>query len=80
MQIIMLLFFFFPYHTPQTTMYHKKPNAKVTPFQNRVYDVVSTIPKGSVRTYGSIAKELNTAARAVGGAMGKNPFPSDQVP
>ncbi|KAL7471275.1 hypothetical protein ACHAXS_011581 [Conticribra weissflogii] len=61
-------------------MSQKNPDAKVTPFQKRVYDLVSTIPKGSVRTYGSIAKELNTSARAVGGAMGKNPFPSDQVP
>lgn len=26
-----------------------------TAFQSRVYDVVRTIPKGSVRTYGSIA-------------------------
>jgi hypothetical protein len=27
-----------------------------TVFQSRVYDVVRTIPKGKVRTYGSIAK------------------------
>ncbi len=27
-----------------------------TAFQSRVYDVVRTIPKGKVRTYGSIAK------------------------
>jgi len=26
-----------------------------TAFQSRVYDVVRTIPKGSVRSYGSIA-------------------------
>lgn len=26
-----------------------------TTFQTRVYDVVRTIPRGSVRTYGSIA-------------------------
>ncbi|KAL7526318.1 hypothetical protein ACHAXR_001423 [Thalassiosira sp. AJA248-18] len=53
----------------------------LTPFQSRVYDVVGTIPKGSVRTYGSIAQELQTSARAVGTAMGRNPFgPSDRVP
>lgn len=53
----------------------------LTPFQTRVYGVVRTIPKGNVRTYQSIAKELNSSARAVGTAMGRNPFgPSDQVP
>lgn len=53
----------------------------LTPFQRRVYDIVSTIPKGSVRTYGSIAEELQTSARAVGTAMGRNPYgPSDEVP
>ncbi|KAL9188606.1 hypothetical protein ACHAXT_006984 [Thalassiosira profunda] len=48
--------------------------AELTPFQTRVYNVVGTIPKGSVRTYGSIAKELGTCARAVGTAMGRNPY------
>jgi len=53
----------------------------LTPFQTRVYDVVRTIPKGFVRSYGSIAQELQTSARAVGTAMGRNPFgPSDHVP
>jgi methylated-DNA-[protein]-cysteine S-methyltransferase len=53
----------------------------LTTFQQQVYDVVTTIPKGSVRTYGSIAKELGTSARAVGTAMGRNPYgPCDTVP
>eukprot|EP00571_Detonula_confervacea_P001319 CAMPEP_0172320228 /NCGR_PEP_ID=MMETSP1058-20130122/40025_1 /TAXON_ID=83371 /ORGANISM="Detonula confervacea, Strain CCMP 353" /LENGTH=63 /DNA_ID=CAMNT_0013035451 /DNA_START=74 /DNA_END=265 /DNA_ORIENTATION=+ len=53
----------------------------LTPFQSRVYEVVGTIPKGSVRTYGSIAQELQTSPRAVGTAMGRNPYgPSDEVP
>jgi len=53
----------------------------LTPFQSRVYDVVRTIPKGYVRSYGSIAQQLQTSARAVGTAMGRNPFgPSDHVP
>lgn len=55
--------------------------ASLTPFQRRVYAVVRTIPKGSVRSYGSIAEELKTSARAVGTAMGRNPYgPSDEVP
>jgi len=47
-----------------------------TPFQTRVYDLVRTIPAGSVTTYASLALQLNTSARAIGGAMGKNPFKS----
>lgn len=34
-----------------------------------------TIPRGSTRTYGSIARELDTAAQAVGQACGRNPVP-----
>jgi len=51
-----------------------------TAFQSRVYDVVRTIPKGSVRSYGSIATELNTSARAVGTAMGKKAYDLIDVP
>ena len=51
-----------------------------TPFQRRVYDVVGTIERGTVRTYGNIAKELGTSARAVGNAMGRSPGPSDTLP
>ena len=53
----------------------------LTPFQRRVYNIVHNIPKGCVRSYGSIAKELETSARAVGTAMGNNPLgPCDEVP
>ena len=45
-----------------------------TAFQTRVYNLVRTIPQGSVATYGHVAAQLNTSARAVGGAMGRNPF------
>ena len=55
--------------------------SSLTPFQRRVYSIVHTIPKGRVRSYGSIAKELQTSARAVGTAMGNNPLgPCDEVP
>lgn len=45
-------------------------------FQEKVYDVVKTIPKGEVRTYGWVAKQIGNprAARAVGNALNKNPF------
>ena len=45
----------------------------LTPFQKRVYDAVARIPRGYVRSYGSMAVELGTSARAVGTAMGRVP-------
>ena len=33
------------------------------------------IPRGEVRTYGELAKQLNSSARAVGNACRRNPIP-----
>ena len=46
-------------------------------FQEKVYKVVSKIPKGKVMTYAEIAKALGSprAFRAVGSALNKNPNP-----
>jgi methylated-DNA-[protein]-cysteine S-methyltransferase len=46
-----------------------------TPFQRRVWEVLSRIPAGRARTYGEIARELGTSARAVGAACRANPLP-----
>lgn len=46
-----------------------------TPFQRRVWHALTTIPAGQVKSYGTLAAELDTAARAVGQACGANPFP-----
>ncbi|WP_422096965.1 methylated-DNA--[protein]-cysteine S-methyltransferase [Variovorax sp.] len=45
-------------------------------FHRRVYELARRIPPGHTRTYGEIAEELGdrTLARAVGQAMGLNPF------
>lgn len=52
----------------------------MTPFQEEVYKALEKIPKGSVTTYGAIAKYLNTKAiRVVGTAVGKNPN-APQIP
>ncbi|RZI41755.1 methylated-DNA--[protein]-cysteine S-methyltransferase [Herbaspirillum sp. HC18] len=52
------------------------PLAKVgTAFQNRVWDVISAIPRGEVLTYGQVAKAIRSAPRAVGQACGANWFP-----
>ncbi len=50
--------------------------ARLTPFQREVYAIARAIPPGQTRTYGEIAQELGDLglARAVGQAMGHNPF------
>jgi methylated-DNA-[protein]-cysteine S-methyltransferase len=44
-------------------------------FQRSVWAAMERIPFGGTRSYGEIAAELRAAARAVGGACGKNPIP-----
>jgi methylated-DNA-[protein]-cysteine S-methyltransferase len=46
-----------------------------TPFQLRVWHTLLEIPAGQPTTYGALAKQLGTAARAVGQACGSNPLP-----
>ena len=44
-----------------------------TPFQERVWAALMEIPRGQTATYGELAERLSSSARAVGGAVGKNP-------
>lgn len=44
-------------------------------FQRRVWNAICAIPRGSVRTYGQVAKLLDSHPRAVGQACGANWFP-----
>jgi methylated-DNA-[protein]-cysteine S-methyltransferase len=46
-----------------------------TPFQRRVWQALRHIPSGSTRSYGELARELGSSARAVGGACRRNPIP-----
>lgn len=46
-----------------------------TDFQRRVWQAISAIPCGTVRAYGQVARDLSSAARAVGQACGANPYP-----
>ena len=46
-----------------------------SPFQHKVWQAISSIPRGEVRTYGQIAKHIQSAPRAVGQACGANWFP-----
>lgn len=50
--------------------------SRVPAFNARVYETARAIPPGETRTYGEIARAVGEAngARAVGQAMGRNPF------
>ncbi len=44
-----------------------------TDFQRRVWAALRAIPPGTTRTYGDLARELDTSPRAIGGACRANP-------
>jgi methylated-DNA-[protein]-cysteine S-methyltransferase len=46
-----------------------------TEFRRRVWRKIAAIRAGETRSYGALAKELDSAPRAVGQACGDNPFP-----
>lgn len=46
-----------------------------TPFRQRIWAAIRTIPRGQTRTYGALAAQADSIARAVGQACGDNPFP-----
>ena len=48
---------------------------KVSAFQAIFLQALTAIPFGETRTYGQLAKQLNTPAQAIGQACGANPIP-----
>jgi methylated-DNA-[protein]-cysteine S-methyltransferase len=50
-------------------------NPKGTMFQHKVWEALQKIPAGTVITYGDLAKQLNSGARAIGNACRNNPLP-----
>lgn len=50
-------------------------HASGTAFQRRVWERLQRIPPGSRCTYGALAHDLRTSARAIGGACRANPVP-----
>ena len=46
-----------------------------TPFQQRVWNALREIPRGTTLTYGELAKQLRTSPRAIGQACRSNPVP-----
>lgn len=67
----------------QMEAYFRDPHAPLrvplapggTTFQQKVWNGLRTIPPGTVLTYGELARRLDTAARAIGGACRSNPIP-----
>jgi methylated-DNA-[protein]-cysteine S-methyltransferase len=45
-----------------------------TPFQQRVWTALQTIPHGQTRSYAWLAAQVGSVARAVGSANGANPI------
>ena len=48
--------------------------AKGSPFQQRVWAALCQIPRGETRSYGDVARALQSSARAVGRANAMNPI------
>ena len=46
-----------------------------TPYRRRVWEAMQAIPYGQTRSYGDLARALDSAPRAIGGACGANPIP-----
>src|SRR4029079_15568964 len=48
----------------------------VPPFHRKVYEAARAVPPGATLSYGEVAKQIGAAssARAVGQALGRNPF------
>ncbi len=47
----------------------------VTGFQQKICELMREIPKGRVTTYGIMATHIGSGPRAVGTAVGRNPWP-----
>lgn len=56
-------------------MFDIELDARGTVFQRKVWQALQQIPAGHVMTYGQLAQQLETSARAVGNACRANPIP-----
>ena len=69
--------------TSQIQAYLKNPRAQFnmrhevagTPYQRLVWQAISQIPCGEMRTYTELAQQIGSGPRAVANACGANPFP-----
>lgn len=63
------------YFEGQLTQFDLPLSPSGSPFQEAVWAAMQTIPYGETRTYGWLAAQVGSHARAVGGACGANPIP-----
>ena len=63
------------YFRDGSTAFDLPMDLKGTPFQRRVWRTLQSIRPGRTVTYGELARQLGTSARAVGGACRANPCP-----
>jgi len=63
------------YFDGKRTDFNLPLNPHGTPRQREIWHALTRIPYGETKTYGDLARELGSAARAVGGACGANPLP-----
>ena len=69
--------------THQIQAYLKNPRAQFnikhevagTAYQRLVWQAISAIPCGEIRTYAELAQQIGSGPRAVANACGANPFP-----
>lgn len=66
----LLRYFTHPRHTFSTPL-----SLHGTPFQQRVWHALLNLPAGATISYGALATQLATGARAVGNACRANPVP-----
>ncbi|HVC53285.1 MAG TPA: methylated-DNA--[protein]-cysteine S-methyltransferase [Stellaceae bacterium] len=63
------------YFAGSLTRFDLPLNPTGSPFEISVWQQMRQIPYGETRCYGELAAALCSAARAVGGACGRNPIP-----
>lgn len=63
------------YFTRRRTTFDLPLRPDGTPFQLAVWRQLCAIPYGETRTYGDLARALESSPRAVGRACGENPIP-----
>jgi methylated-DNA-[protein]-cysteine S-methyltransferase len=60
------------YFAGERTTFDVPLTQRGTPFELRVWEALRAIPYGETRSYGELARELGSSARAVGRANGRN--------
>ncbi len=63
------------YYANHKYRFNLLPAPAGTPFRRKVWSTLLNIPAGQTRSYGEVARELGSAPRAVGQAVGDNPIP-----